>query len=111
MSEGSTASTSQILRMESIVEGGNTPTKETRNEERTKKIGIEEDKSDRNKFKKVDLPVFSGKDFDSCIFWTERNFQKYKLTDSEKLIVAVIRFDGTTSDWSQSKDERDAFKD
>ncbi|TYK01856.1 LRR receptor-like serine/threonine-protein kinase FEI 1 isoform X2 [Cucumis melo var. makuwa] len=77
MSEGSTASASQIPRMKNTVEGGNTTAKETRDEEQTKKIGIEEDMSDRNKFKKVELP----------------------------------RFDGTTLDWSRSKDEHDAFKD
>ncbi|KAA0043242.1 hypothetical protein E6C27_scaffold110G001260 [Cucumis melo var. makuwa] len=77
--------------MKSIVEGGSTPmkrikteeqrkeieTEEKVGEEQTKKIGIEEDISDRNKFKKVELQ----------------------------------RFDGTTLDWSRSKDEHDAFKD
>ncbi|KAA0042115.1 Retrovirus-related Pol polyprotein from transposon TNT 1-94 [Cucumis melo var. makuwa] len=120
--------------MKSIVEGGSIPMKRIENEEQrkeidpeeqrkkieteekvseeqTKKIGIEEDISDRNKFKKVELPRFSGKKFDSFIFWTEQNFQKYKPIDSKRVIVAVIRFDGTTLDWSRSKDEHDAFKD
>ncbi|KAA0047746.1 transposon Tf2-1 polyprotein isoform X1 [Cucumis melo var. makuwa] len=115
--------------IKSIVEGGSTPMKRIENEEQrkeidleeqrkeieteekvseeqTKKIGIEEDISDRNKFKKV-----CGKKFDSLIFWTERNLQKYKPIDSERVIVAVIRFDRTTLDWSRSKDEHNAFKD
>uniref|UniRef100_A0A9I9E089 Uncharacterized protein n=1 Tax=Cucumis melo TaxID=3656 RepID=A0A9I9E089_CUCME len=111
--------------MKSIVEGGSTPmkrieteeqrkeieTEEKVGEEQTKKIGIEEDISDQNKFKKVELQRFSGKKFNSFIFWIERNFQKYELINSERVNVVVIKFDGTTLDWSRSKDEHDAFKD
>ncbi|KAA0052318.1 transposon Tf2-1 polyprotein isoform X1 [Cucumis melo var. makuwa] len=117
--------TTNLPVMKSIVEGGSTPmkrieteeqrkeieTEEKVGEEQTKKIGIEEDISDQNKFKKVELQRFSGKKFDSFIFWIERNFQKYELINSERVNVVVIKFDGTTFDWSRSKDEHDAFKD
>ena len=117
--------TTNLPVMKSIVEGGSTPmkrieteeqrkeieTEEKVGEEQTKKIGIEEDISDQNKFKKVELQRFSGKKFNSFIFWIERNFQKYELINSERVNVVVIKFDGTTLDWSRSKDEHDAFKD
>ncbi|KAA0060286.1 transposon Tf2-1 polyprotein isoform X1 [Cucumis melo var. makuwa] len=117
--------TTNLPVMKSIVEEGSTPmkrieTEEQRKEieteekvgkEQTKKIGIEEDISDRNKFKKVELQRFSGKKFDSFIFWIEWNFQKYEPINSERVNIVVIKFDGTTLDWSQSKDEHDAFKD
>ena len=65
MSVESTASASQMLMTDNTVEGRNIPSRETKNEERMKKIGIEEDMSDPNELKKVELPVFSGNDFDS----------------------------------------------
>ena len=89
--------TSNLPVMKSIVEGGSTPMKrieteeqrkeikieEKVGEEQTQKIGIEEDISDRNKFKKVELQRFSDKKFDSFIFWIEWNFQKYEPINSE----------------------------
>uniref|UniRef100_A0A9I9EES2 Uncharacterized protein n=1 Tax=Cucumis melo TaxID=3656 RepID=A0A9I9EES2_CUCME len=84
------ASASQVPRVESKVEGGDTSTKETRNEEQMKKIGRQE--------------------LRFMFFLDRTEFPKCKLTDSAKLIDAVIRFDGTTLDWSRSKEERNAFK-
>ena len=65
MSVESTVSASQMWMTDNIVEGRNIPSKETKNEERMKKIGIEENMSDPNELKKVEIPVFSGKDFNS----------------------------------------------
>ncbi|TYK14199.1 transposon Tf2-1 polyprotein isoform X1 [Cucumis melo var. makuwa] len=93
--------------MKTTVDGGRTPTKRNENKGRTKKIEVEKKVSDQNKF---ELLVLGDKAFDSCFLWIKRNVQKYKLIDSEKLIV-VIRFDETALDWSWSKEERDAFKD
>lgn len=39
------------------------------------------------------------------------SLQIHDLKDSEKLMVAVISFDGSMLDWYQLHDEREAFKD
>ncbi|KAA0057269.1 transposon Tf2-1 polyprotein isoform X1 [Cucumis melo var. makuwa] len=65
---------------------------------------------DRSKFKKVEMPVFTGTDPDSWLFRADRYFKIHNLSDSEKLTVAVISFDGPTLDWYRSQEEREAFK-
>ena len=54
----------------------------------------EDDKknNDRNKFKKVEMPVFNGEDPDSWLSRADRYFQIHKLTELEKMIVAIISF-------------------
>lgn len=66
---------------------------------------------DRNKFKKVEMPVFSGVDPDGWLFRAERYFHIHKLTELEKMTVAVISFDGVALDWYQAQEERDSFAD
>ena len=54
----------------------------------------EEDKTvDRNKFKKVEMPVFNRNDPDSWLFRVDQYFQIHKLTESEKMTVSVINFE------------------
>ena len=55
---------------------------------------------DRNKFKKVEMPVFNGEDPDSWLFRADRYFQIHKLTDSEKMTVATISFGVPALNWS-----------
>ena len=55
VSVGSTTSASQMLTMDSTVEGRNIPSKETKNEERMKMIGIKDEMSDPNTFKKIEF--------------------------------------------------------
>ncbi|TYK13876.1 Ty3/gypsy retrotransposon protein [Cucumis melo var. makuwa] len=70
----------------------------------------EEERSvDRSKFKKVEMPVFDGTEPDSWLFRADRYFKIHNLTDSEKLTVAVISFDGPALDWYRSQEEREAF--
>lgn len=54
---------------------------------------------DRSKFKKVEMPVFSGDDPDGWLFRAGRYFDIHRSTDSEKVTVAVISFDGDALSW------------
>ncbi|KAA0038942.1 transposon Tf2-1 polyprotein isoform X1 [Cucumis melo var. makuwa] len=63
------------------------------------KIETEEATPDRNKFKKVEMPVFAGEDPDSWLFRDERYFQINKLSDSEKMLVSTISFGGHALNW------------
>ena len=67
-----------------------------------RKVGSLQDMSDPNEFKKVELPVFSDKDFNSFVLGTERKLQKYKLSDFGKLIDAAIRLEETPLHWFRS---------
>ncbi|KAL0560786.1 hypothetical protein IC582_001199 [Cucumis melo] len=69
----------------------------------------EERTLDRSKFKKVEMPVFDETDPDSWLFRADRYFKIHNLSDSEKLTVAVISFDGPALDWYRSQEEREAF--
>ena len=60
-----------------------------RNERKTE---IEEVAPDRNKFKKVEMPVFAGEDPNSWLFRAERYFQIHKLSDSEKNVGFYNKF-------------------
>ncbi|TYK03449.1 transposon Tf2-1 polyprotein isoform X1 [Cucumis melo var. makuwa] len=77
-----------------------------RNEGKTE---TEEAAADRNKFKKVEMPVFAGEDPDSWLFRAERYFQIHKLFDSEKMLVSTISFDGPALNWYRSQEEREKF--
>ncbi|KAL0536628.1 hypothetical protein IC582_025586 [Cucumis melo] len=77
-----------------------------RNERKTE---IDEFAPDRNKFKKVEMPVFAGEDPDSWLFRAERYFQIHKLSDSEKMLVSTISFDGPALHWYRSQEEREKF--
>ncbi|KAA0032165.1 transposon Tf2-1 polyprotein isoform X1 [Cucumis melo var. makuwa] len=77
-----------------------------RNEGKTE---TEEAAADRNKFKKVEMPVFAGEDLDSWLFRAERYFQIHKLSDSEKMLVSTISFDGPALNRYQSQEEREKF--
>lgn len=81
------------------------------NDETKKEVKEEEDKIvDRNKFKKVDMPVFHGNDLDSWLFRADRYFQIHKLRDSEKMTVSVISFNGLALDWYRSQGERNKIQ-
>ncbi|KAA0063300.1 Ty3/gypsy retrotransposon protein [Cucumis melo var. makuwa] len=56
------------------------------------------------------MPIFTGTDPDSWLFRADRYFKIHNLSDSEKLTVAVISFDGPALDWYRSQEEREAFK-
>ncbi|KAL4035846.1 hypothetical protein IC575_004554 [Cucumis melo] len=77
-----------------------------RNEGKTE---TEEAAADRNKFKKVEMPVFAGEDPDSWLFRAERYFQIHKLSDSEKMLVSTISFDDPALNWYRSQEEREKF--
>ncbi|KAA0046241.1 Ty3/gypsy retrotransposon protein [Cucumis melo var. makuwa] len=64
---------------------------------------------DRNKFKKIEMPVFAREDPDSWLFRAERYFQIHKLSDYEKMLVSTISFDGPALHWYRSQEEREKF--
>ena len=68
-----------------------------------KKNDSEENSGDRNKFKKVEMPVFTGEDSDSWLFRAERYFQIHKLNESEKMLVSTISFDGPALNWYRKR--------
>ena len=85
---------------------------EDSNDESKKISKDEEDKTvERNKLKKVEMPVFNGNNPDLWLFRANRYFQIHKLTDSEKMTVSVISFDGPTLDWYRSQEPRHKFTD
>ncbi|KAL4037585.1 hypothetical protein IC575_001182 [Cucumis melo] len=80
-----------------------------RNEGGERRIDCDEGYSDRNKFKKIEMPVFTGEDPDSWLFRAERYFQIHRLTESEKMLVSTISFDGPALNWYRSQEERNKF--
>ena len=54
--------------------------------------------TDQSKFKKFEIPVFNGTDPDSWLFRADRFFKIHSFTDSQKLSVAIISFDGPAID-------------
>ncbi|KAA0042077.1 transposon Tf2-1 polyprotein isoform X1 [Cucumis melo var. makuwa] len=85
---------------------------ESNDETKKKAKDEEEDKNvERNKFKKVEMSVFTGNDPDSWLFRANRYFQIHKLTDAEKMTISVISFDGPALDWFRSQEQRNKFTD
>lgn len=52
------------------------------------------------------MSVFVGEDPDSWLFRAERYFQIHKLTESEKMLVSTVSFDGPALNWYRSQEER-----
>ena len=92
-------------------EGESSASKEIRNGTPEKKDDNEGENNNRSKFKKVEMLVFNGDDPDSWLFRADRYFQIHKLTDSKKLTVATISFEGLDLNWYRSQEERDKFTD
>ena len=76
-----------------VIEGEGLSRRENETRKDEKKID-DESNSDRNKFKKVEMPIFNGDDPDSWLFRAERYFHIHKLTEFEKMIVSTISFEG-----------------
>lgn len=54
--------------------------------------------------------IFNEEDPDSWLFDADRYFQIHKLNDSEKMIVVMISFEGSTLNWYRSQ-EHEKFTD
>ncbi|KAA0063177.1 transposon Tf2-1 polyprotein isoform X1 [Cucumis melo var. makuwa] len=69
----------------------------------------------RNRKKQVqesrNVEIFNIIDLNSWLFKVDRYFQIHKLTEAEKLIVAVIRFESVALDWYRANEEREPFDD
>ncbi|KAL4030271.1 hypothetical protein IC575_008507 [Cucumis melo] len=55
------------------------------------------------------MSVFTGEDLEWWLFRAERYFQIHKLTESEKMLVSTICFDGPALNWYRSQEEREKF--
>ena len=79
----------------------------SKRETETKKVEKKTDDesgSERNKLKKVEMPIFNGDDPDNWLFRAERYFQIHKLTEFEKLTVSTISFEGPALNWYHSQE-------
>ena len=83
---------------ESTIEGGGMMMKEIKNEGKANEFKGDENSSDCNKFKKVEMLVCSGTNSDFWLFRVDQHFHIHKLTDSKKLTVAMISFEGAALD-------------
>ncbi|XP_024017591.1 uncharacterized protein LOC112090471 [Morus notabilis] len=61
--------------------------------------------------RRVEMPVFDGENPDGWIFRAERYFSLNRLTDREKLDVAVVSLEGEALAWFQWEDRRWAVRD
>ena len=105
MNEAAEGSSSTGKIVGSLIDPSNSAENEGKTEDKIMKLEGDESASDRSKFKKVEIPVFIGTDLDSWLFWAELYFQIHKLIELEKMIVAVISFDGAALDWYQSHED------
>ena len=55
------------------------------------------------------MSMLHENDPDSWLSRADRYFQIHKLTNSEKMTVAVVSFDGATLDWYRSHEEQEPF--
>ena len=51
------------------------------------------------------MPVFNRTDSDSWLFWADRYLKIHELTDTKKMTVAMISFDGPALDWYRLNNE------
>lgn len=58
------------------------------------------------RYKKLDLPVYSGPNPDGWILRAERYFEFYRLTEMEKLEAAIVSLDGDALLWYQWENNR-----
>lgn len=66
--------------------------------------------NDKQKFKRLDMPIFSGETLDAWLFKTERYFKINQLSDAEKIKVAIISFDHEVVDWYRWAHNRWKFR-
>ncbi|XP_022154744.1 uncharacterized protein LOC111021922 [Momordica charantia] len=66
---------------------------------------------ERNKFKKVEMPVFTGDDPNSWLFRAERYFEINHLSEEEKMTVTIISFEGAAMKWYCWSENRQPFAD
>lgn len=55
------------------------------------------------------MPIFSGDDPDGWLFRAERYFHIHRLTDTEKMTVAVISFEGDALSWYRWETREEDF--
>lgn len=65
---------------------------------------------ERIKLKKLEMPIFNGSDPDDGMFRAEMYFQLHKLTEEEKLTVAIISLEGRANKWYRWSENRRKFR-
>lgn len=108
----------QVVFESAVIEGSSRKEKEKEQLGETSVVLVEMEKIENvnssqngSKFKKVEMPVFNGRDLNAWLFRADLYFSNHKLTKSEKMTVAVISFEGVALDWFRGKDEQTPFKD
>lgn len=56
---------------------------------------FDEGEGDRNKFKKVEMPMFNGTDPDSWLFRADFYFKIHRLSEDYTMTVTIINFKST----------------
>lgn len=67
-------------------------TKEKEVDERESSQGRSGGEIDRNKYKRLEMPIFSGENLDSWVYRAEHYFEIHELVDLEKIKVVIIAF-------------------
>ncbi|KAA0043205.1 transposon Tf2-1 polyprotein isoform X1 [Cucumis melo var. makuwa] len=111
MSERMTESTIHDSTSKKMKETKGLSSKASESERRERKTESDNGNNERNKFKKVEMLIFNEEDPDSWLFDADRYFQIHKLNDSEKMIVVMISFEGSTLNWYRSQEEHEKFTD
>lgn len=64
----------------------------------------------RSKFKQLEMPVFSGVNPDSWLFYAKRYFEIHQLFEWEKSTAAIISFNEYVVDWYRWSHNRKRIK-
>lgn len=65
---------------------------------------------DKSKFKRLEMPIISGENPDSCLFRVVRYFEIHQLTKWEKITAAIISFDEYVVNWYRWSHNRKKIK-
>ncbi|KAA0067416.1 retrotransposon protein [Cucumis melo var. makuwa] len=87
------------LREESCASNGSELKGKEKTGETDLTSGFTEGSSDKSKYKKLDIPVFSGENPKSWVYRAEHYFDINELADEEKVKVAVVSFGQDAVNW------------
>lgn len=110
-SKESSAMTKASSQKNKKEEGSSGEKTEKENEEETEQAKSTSCREDRGKLKRLEMPVFTGKNPDSWLFRAETYFEIHQLTDEEKIKVSIVSFDEWVVDWYHWAHNRKKFRD
>ncbi|TYK26802.1 retrotransposon protein [Cucumis melo var. makuwa] len=94
------------LREESCASNGFGPKGKVKIGETDMTLGFAKGSSDKSKYKKLKIPVFSGENPESWTYQAEHNFDINELADEEKVKVAIVSFGEDTVNWFRWSNNR-----